>query len=71
MVEMFPVASSRITEMGYDSDNVTVYVRFTDGTSWCYMNVPGEVWQQFASSSSKGRFIHETLDGYPNGPCGI
>lgn len=71
MVEMFPVASSRITEMGYDADTATVYVRFTNGSSWRYMNVPPEVWEQFVASSSKGRFIKENLDAYSNGPGGI
>ena len=71
MVNMFPVASTRITEMGYDPDTAIVYVRFTDGVSWSYMNVPVDVWEQFVASSSKGRFIKETLDGYPNGPAGI
>jgi hypothetical protein len=71
MVEMFPVASSRISEMGYDAETATVYVRFTDGRSWCYMNVPQDVWDQFVASSSKGRFIQETLDAYQHGPAGI
>ncbi len=68
-MEMFPVASSRITEMGYDSETASVYVRFTDGTAWCYRNVPEEVWNQFVSAPSKGRFINQVLDGYQNGPC--
>jgi hypothetical protein len=71
MVEMFPVASSRITEMGYDPETATVYVRFTDGRSWCYMNVPQDVWDQFVASPSKGQFIKETLDAYQHGPAGI
>jgi hypothetical protein len=71
MVEMFPVASTRISEMGYDSESATVYVRFTDGGSWCYMNVPQDVWDEFVASPSKGRFIKETLDGYQHGPGGI
>jgi len=71
MVDMFPVASSRITEMGYDADTATVYVRFTNGASWTYMNVPSDIWEQFVASSSKGRFIKDVLDAYPNGPGGI
>jgi len=68
---MFPVASSRITEMGYDAETAIVYVRFTDGVGWSYMNVPVDVWEQFVGSSSKGRFIKETLDAYPNGRAEI
>ena len=71
MVEMFPVASSRISEMGYDADTATVYVRFTDGASWRYMNVPADVWEQFVASPSKGRFIKEVLESYSHGPGGM
>jgi hypothetical protein len=71
MVDMFPVASSRIIEMGYDADTATVYVRFPNGASWAYTNVPPDIWEEFVASSSKGRFIKETLDAYSNGPGGI
>lgn len=71
MVEMFPVASSRITEMGYEHETATVYVRFTNGISWRYMNVPVDVWEQFVASPTKGGFINETLNAYPHGPAGI
>lgn len=71
MLDMFPVASARITEMGYDADTATVYVRFTNGASWRYMNVPPDIWEQFVASPSKGRFIKEILDAYSNGPAGM
>ena len=70
MVEMFPIASSRITEMGYDAETATVYVRFKSGGGWQYLNVPEQVWQQFVQAPSKGAFIHEVLDHYDNGPTG-
>ena len=62
MVEMFPVSSSRITEMGYDKSTATVYVRFTDGVGWQYRSVPEQVWQEFVQSESKGQFIRRVLD---------
>jgi hypothetical protein len=71
MPEMFPVASSRIAEMGYDAENAIVYVRFNDGAVWQYRNVPVDVWSDFVASASKGKFIHETLDSYENGPGAI
>jgi len=71
MLEMFPAASSRITEMGYDGGTATIYVRFTDGTPWCYLNVPEEVWEEFVAAPSKGRFIHQVLDAYEHGPANI
>ena len=71
MIEMFPVASSRISDMGYDAENAVVYVRFSDGTPWCYRDIPEEVWGQFVEAPSKGRFIHDVLDHYDHGPAHI
>jgi hypothetical protein len=71
MPELFPVVSSRLTEMGYDANAATIFVRFTDGTPWCYYNVPDEVWQQFVSCVSKGRFINDVLNHYPHGRGGF
>jgi len=70
-LEMFPVDSSRITEMGYDIPTATVYVRFHDGKGWQYRNVPEQVWQDFILSGSKGQFIHQILDHYDHGPADI
>lgn len=64
VVEMFPVASTRIVEMGYDPETASVYVRFKDGVAWCYMNVPEDVWHEFVAAPSKGSFIHNVLDAY-------
>ena len=72
MMEMFPVASSRISEMGYEVDTATVYVRFTkDGKAWEYRNVPPDVWDQFVAAPSKGGFIHQVLDRYAHGHAAI
>lgn len=71
MVEMFPISSSRITEMGYDEDSATIYVRFPDGRAWQYRNVPQDVWHQFVAAASKGQFIHQVLNHYDHGPAAI
>jgi hypothetical protein len=71
MVAMFPVASSRITEMGYDDLSATVYVRFPNGRAWQYRNVPPEVWQEFVEAPSKGQFIHQVLNHYDHGPADV
>lgn len=71
MLEMFPVVSSRITEMGYDADYAIVYVRFTDGKGWSYRDVPEDIWDEFVSSPSKGRFINQVLNNYDYGQADI
>jgi hypothetical protein len=68
MVEMFDVTgSSRIVQFGYDAEAAVVYVRFTDGTPWCYRGVPQETWEEFVRAPSKGRFINEVLNHYDYG----
>lgn len=64
---MIAVSSSRLTHIGYDEIAATVHVRFKDGTPWRYFRVPAHVWRVFLTSASKGRFIHDVLDRYPNG----
>lgn len=65
---MTPVQSGRVTEIGFDRDSGTVYVRFTDGVLWQYRNVPEHVFAEFAEASSKGRFIRDVLDNFEHGP---
>ncbi len=44
MLEMFSVTSERITEMGYEDETATVFVRFRKGGhAWQYRNVPKQV----------------------------
>ena len=69
--DMIPIASTRITEYGYEVETATIYVRFTDGKAWRYQVVPEWVWDEFVRAPSKGRFITETLDHYSNGPADI
>ena len=56
------------TKMGY------VLVRFHKngrrGPDWVYGPVDVAIYQQFASSSSKGHFINTTLNGYGYRPAG-
>lgn len=71
VLEMFPVASSRISEMGCDPDTATVYVRFPSGKAWQYRNVPPDVWEGFLRATSKGQYIKDILDHYDHGPAEI
>lgn len=44
----------------------TLFVRFARAqTPWKYMNVPQNIYEAFASSQSKGRFINSTLNSFP------
>ncbi len=61
--------SSRVSAVGYDDEEETIYVRFMkDGVEWWYGNCPPHIWEQLTMPGvSKGRFIHTELDSHPNG----
>ena len=65
--DMIPFASTRVAEAGYNPDLQVIRVRFADGTPWEYRDVPEEVWTDFKTSESAGRFIYDVLDSYPYG----
>lgn len=64
-----PVESTRIVAEAYDPETETIYVEFPKGgVQWWYGACPPDVWEQFtAPGQSRGQFIHQTLDGKPNG----
>ncbi|MBW3579266.1 MAG: KTSC domain-containing protein [Actinobacteria bacterium] len=65
--EWRPADSSRIVAEAYDVDAEAIFVRFPDGTEWCYEACPPDVWEAFtAPGQSRGEFIHEVLDHKPN-----
>ena len=67
-VVFYPVESSNVSEIGYDVDEMNLYVRFNNGYLYWYEGVPPEVWDQLLYTESKGRFIHTNLKNiYPYG----
>lgn len=67
-VDFYDVESSNVAEIGYDGDEMVLYVRFNKGALYYYEGVPPDVWEQFLYTDSKGRFIHTDLKGrYPYG----
>jgi hypothetical protein len=58
------VESSNIFAVGYDADDRTLYVQFEDGKGnpgavYKYLDVPLEVYTQFFSAASKGKYFHK------------
>jgi len=63
-VEFVGVVSSNVSEIGYDINDLELYVRFNNGYLYVYQEVPPEVWDQIYMADSKGRFIHTNLKGF-------
>lgn len=75
---MLPTTSTnpskpRTLKAGYDYANQTLVVVFRDGTWWEYRNVPVNMWDNFKSSESKGKYLRESgLDNWDAmGPANI
>jgi hypothetical protein len=66
-------ARPRTLKAGYDYENEVLTVVFRDGTWWQYRDVPVELWTEFKSSESKGRFLRDSgLDTWGNmGPADV
>ena len=60
--------SKRVVAIAYDQTTETIYVRFPNGIEWWYADCPAPVWSEFsAPTTSKGGYIHSTLDHHRNG----
>jgi hypothetical protein len=65
-VEMQPVISTNVAEIGYDESAEEVYVDFITSGLYAYRGVPLHVWQEFEAAESKGGFVNQILKpGYP------
>ena len=60
------VASSNVAAIGYDPATQTLEVAFVNGSVYQYYNVPEQMYKNFVSAPSKGRFLNTDIrDRYP------
>lgn len=53
--------SSVIRYAGYYSGGKTLYIRFTSGKEYAYMNVDESVWHDFVDAESQGKFFNKYI----------
>lgn len=53
---MHPVASSNLSDVGYDNASKTLYIRFRRGGTYAYDNVPESVYTGLMGAASKGEY---------------
>jgi len=56
-----PVYSSRASEVGYDDETSTLYVKWTKGGSTAYEGVPEELALQLSQAPSVGSMINSEI----------
>lgn len=60
------VASSNISEIGYDPMSETLEVMFTNGSVYQYYNVSQNLFDQIMQAPSKGQFLNTYIkNAYP------
>lgn len=60
------VASSNIASVGYDPDNETLEIEFTNGSIYQYFNVSSGLYEQLMAAPSKGQFLNSYIrNAYP------
>ncbi len=65
------VTSSNITEVGYNTTQEILGVRFHFGSVYYYYEVPQEVYTDMISAESVGKFLHRSIKGkYAYGKLG-
>jgi len=60
-MERYPVASSNVHSVGFDSASGTLEVEFNSGGLYQYLNVPQSVYVAFMRASSKGRYLNDHI----------
>ena len=65
-VEMIPVSSSNVQEIGYDETNQTLYVRFNNSRLYVYQGVPIAEYCGLRDAGSVGSYLNINIKGnYP------
>ncbi|MEG6521119.1 KTSC domain-containing protein [Desulfotomaculum sp. 1211_IL3151] len=63
---MFPVTSSNISSIGYDTTTNTLVIKFHSGGLYQYSDVPATIYQGLMSASSHGQYFHRLIKNvYP------
>ncbi|WP_414046529.1 KTSC domain-containing protein [Macrococcus equi] len=63
MIQMIPVASSKISAVGYDYARSELFVRFQNGCTYKYSDVPSEKYSNLLVSDSKGTYLENHIIG--------
>lgn len=62
-IEMIPVASSNVGEVGYDAGAQALHVRYLNDRTYVYTGVPEGIFQELLSAPSKGSFLNRVVKG--------
>ena len=55
-MNMIPVSSSNLSSVGYDPITKTLFIRFVNGRTYSYSNVPEGIYCGLMQADSKGKY---------------
>ena len=59
--DMILVSSSNVESVGYDEENQIAYVRFLNGSLYCYKGVPKNEFEGLLNAPSVGSYLHRNF----------
>ncbi len=62
---MNPINSSNLKSVGYDKDNLFLFITFHSGDTYRYSGIPLSVYEGLLNASSKGSYHHNFIKKYP------
>jgi hypothetical protein len=65
-IKMIPVASSNVESIGYDENDQVLRIRFLNGNTYDYKNVPIMEFERLKMAHSIGSYLHRNIKfNYP------
>ena len=61
MVDMTPVASSNVAQIGYDEEAKELYVEFHNGSTYKYLDVPPAKYDSLKHAPSVGSYLNKQI----------
>jgi len=62
-MDMHPVKSSNVDAVGYDPASRKMHIRFKNGGTYCYHDVPQDKHAALIAAPSVGSFVHQNIRG--------
>ena len=56
-VQYASVESSNLAAVGYDAENMNLFVKFKNGLTYGYLHVPERVYAELMAAESKGKYL--------------
>jgi hypothetical protein len=56
--------SRKIVDVDYETENEVLVIKFKDGISKKYYDVPQKIFEDLKNASDQNRYFHNTIDGH-------